>query len=58
MAGNVLMDALLGAFPILGVVADSAFKPNIRNAAIFRRIPENQERSGTVINVEPSSATK
>jgi hypothetical protein len=58
MAGNILIDALLGAFPILGVVADSAFKANIRNAAIFEEFLRNQERSGTVIDVEPSSATK
>jgi hypothetical protein len=58
MAGNVLMDALLGAFPILGVVADSAFKANIRNAAIFEEFLRKQERSGTVIDVEPSFATK
>ena len=35
MAANVLIDALLGAFPLIGAVADSAFKANVRNAAIF-----------------------
>jgi hypothetical protein len=58
MAGNVLIDALLGAFPVLGVVADSAFKANIRNAAIFEEFLKNQERAGTVIDVESQSPTK
>src|SRR4051794_32888027 len=52
MAANVLIDALLGAFPVLGVVADSAFKANIRNAAIFEEFLMSQERAGTVIDVE------
>lgn len=52
MAGNVLIDALLGAFPILGVIADSAFKANIRNVAIFEGFLKNQERLDIVIDVE------
>ena len=36
MTVNVLTDALLGAFPVLGVVADSAFKANVRNAQSSR----------------------
>src|SRR3954447_12935049 len=55
MAVNVLIDALLGAFPVLGVVADSAFKANIRNAAIFEEFLRGQERAGTVIDVESTS---
>src|SRR3954447_17992610 len=55
MAANVLIDALLGAFPVLGVVADSAFKANIRNAAIFEEFLRGQERAGTVIDVESTS---
>jgi hypothetical protein len=58
MAGNVLIDALLGAFPVLGIIADSAFKANIRNAAIFADFLKNQERAGTVIDVESQWPTK
>jgi hypothetical protein len=58
MAGNVLIDALLGAFPVLGVVADSAFKANIRNAAIFEEFLKNQQRADTVIEVESRSARR
>jgi hypothetical protein len=58
MTVNVLIDALLGAFPVLGVVADSAFKANIRNAAIFQEFVKDQERAGTVIDVESWSPTK
>jgi hypothetical protein len=35
MSANVLIDALLGSFPVLGVVADSAFKANKRNVALL-----------------------
>lgn len=54
MARNVLIDALVGAFPVIGVVADSAFKANIRNAEIFEEFLKNQERerARTVIDVE------
>jgi hypothetical protein len=58
MAANVLIDALLGAFPLLGVVADSAFKANVRNAAIFEEFLKSQERAITVIDIEPQSRTQ
>jgi hypothetical protein len=58
MAVNVLIDALLGAFPVLGVVADSAFKANIRNAAILEEFLRSQEWAGTVIDVGSRSTTK
>lgn len=58
MAGNVLIDALLGAFPVLGVVADSAFKANIRNVAIFEEFLKNEGRADTVIDVESQPPTK
>jgi hypothetical protein len=52
MAGNVLLDALLGAFPVLGVIADSAFKANLRNVAIFKQYLNHREQGaqqGTII---------
>lgn len=58
MAGNVLIDALLGAFPVLGAVADSAFKANVRNAAIFEEFLKDQERPGIIIDLESQSPTK
>ena len=45
MAGNVLIDALLGAFPVLGVIADSAFKANMRNVALFEEFLNHHERT-------------
>lgn len=39
---RTLINALLGAFPVLGVVTDSAFKANIRNSAIFEEFLKNQ----------------
>jgi hypothetical protein len=58
MAANVVIDALLGAFPLVGVVADSAFKANVRNAAIFEEFLKSQERAITVIDIEPQSRTQ
>jgi hypothetical protein len=52
MTGNVLLDALLGAFPVLGVIADSAFKANLRNVAIFEHYLNHREQGaqqGTII---------
>ncbi|MDQ6705238.1 MAG: DUF4112 domain-containing protein [Acidobacteriota bacterium] len=57
MAGNVLIDALLGAFPILGAIADSAFKANIRNVAILEKFLAEQERAADkragIIDIHP-----
>jgi hypothetical protein len=35
MAGNVVIDFVLGATPILGDLADTIFKANVRNLAII-----------------------
>ncbi len=57
MAGNVLIDALLGAFPVLGAIADSAFKANIRNVAILEEFLAQQERAADkragIIDIRP-----
>ena len=58
MAGNVLIDALLGAFPVVGVVPDSAFKANMRNAAILEECLSHQEWAGTIIDVQSQPPTK
>src|SRR3954454_18394794 len=58
MAGNVLIDALVGAFPVVGVVADSAFKANMRNAAILEEFLSHQEGAGTIIDVQSQPPTK
>ncbi|MDF2234245.1 DUF4112 domain-containing protein [Albimonas sp. CAU 1670] len=36
MAGNVALDAIVGAVPLLGDLLDFAFKANRRNAALLR----------------------
>ncbi len=57
MAGNVLIDALLGAFPVLGAIADSAFKANIRNVAILEEFLAQRDRAAAkragVIDIRP-----
>jgi hypothetical protein len=60
MATNVLIDALLGAFPVLGVVADSAFKANMRNVALLKEFLKSQERAGvtSIIDIGPSQRLK
>ena len=37
MAGNVVLDLALGATPILGDLADTWFKANVRNLAIIEK---------------------
>ncbi len=37
MAGNVALDFVLGATPILGDLADTWFKANVRNLAIIEK---------------------
>ena len=37
MAGNVVLDLVLGATPILGDLADTWFKANVRNLAIIEQ---------------------
>ena len=62
MAGNVLIDALLGAFPVLGVIADSAFKANERNVKLFQEFLSRQEQAAradaTVLEVSSRPSAK
>lgn len=37
MVGNVALDLVLGATPVLGDLADTIFKANVRNLAIIER---------------------
>ncbi len=37
MSGNVVLDLLLGATPVLGDLADTWFKANVRNLAIIEK---------------------
>jgi hypothetical protein len=37
MYGNVLIDLVVGAIPVLGDIFDVAFKSNVRNLALARR---------------------
>ena len=37
MAGNVVLDLVLGVTPVLGDLADTWFKANVRNLAIIER---------------------
>ena len=44
MAGNVLLDALVGAIPLLGDLFDFAFKANRRNLALMERYLQDERR--------------
>ena len=46
MVGNVLLDSLVGAVPILGDIADAAWKANARNMRLVEAsyIPGTRER--------------
>ncbi len=37
MAGNLALDAIVGAIPLLGDLFDAAFKANLRNVALLER---------------------
>jgi hypothetical protein len=38
MIGNVAIDSVIGAVPVLGDIFDIAFKSNARNAALLERV--------------------
>lgn len=43
MAGNILIDTVVGAIPVAGDVFDVAFKANRRNLNLLRRALDRQE---------------
>jgi hypothetical protein len=43
MIGNVAIDSLFGAIPVLGDIFDIAFKSNARNAALLERVAAQPE---------------
>lgn len=45
MVGNVALDTLLGAVPLLGDLFDVGFKANLRNVALLERYVERPERT-------------
>ena len=48
MAGNIALDACIGAVPLLGDVFDVAWKANIRNVALLERhlvVPTRAKRA-------------
>ncbi len=44
MLANVLTDVILGAIPVVGVLADIWFKANLRNAALMREFLNDVQR--------------
>jgi hypothetical protein len=44
MAGNLALDFLLGAVPVLGDVADVAFKANLKNLQLLEKAAEKHRR--------------
>lgn len=48
MAGNIALDALLGAVPLLGDLFDAAWKGNLRNLALLERHADAPERARRV----------
>lgn len=54
MGGNVILDAILGAVPVLGDLFDAGFKANRRNAALLQQYVEDPrpvERRSRVVLV-------
>jgi len=53
MVGNVGIDALISAIPLLGWVGDIFFRANQRNLALLRRQLDGVVIDGEVLSVEP-----
>jgi hypothetical protein len=52
MVANLMLDAAVGAVPVLGDVFDAAFKANLRNMRLLRRHLE-EVRARTPIDITP-----
>lgn len=50
MAGNIGIDALLGAIPVIGVVPDFFFQSNTRNMKIIKKYLDKHHPSTMVID--------
>ena len=50
MAGNIGVDALLGAIPFIGAVPDFFFRSNTRNVKIIKRYLDKHHPSSMVID--------
>lgn len=50
MAGNIGVDALLGAIPVIGVVPDFFFQSNTRNMKIIKKYLDKHHPSTMVID--------
>lgn len=53
MAGNIGIDALLGAIPFIGVVPDFFFQSNTRNMKIIKKHLDKHHPATMVINQQP-----
>jgi hypothetical protein len=52
MAGNVALDSVLGAIPVVGFVFDAVFKANVRNMRILR---DHLDRTDRVVDGDAGS---
>jgi hypothetical protein len=50
MAGNIGIDALLGAIPVIGIVPDLFFRSNTRNLKIIKKYLDKHHPGTAVIN--------
>lgn len=50
MAGNIGVDALLGAIPVIGIVPDLFFQSNTRNLKIIKRHLDKHHPGSVTIN--------
>lgn len=47
MAGNVGLDALMGTIPLVGDLADVAFKANVKNLALLEKAANRRRRKSS-----------
>ncbi len=53
MAGNIGVDALLGAIPFVGAIPDYFFRSNTRNLAIIKRWLDKHHPAGAMLDAPP-----
>ena len=58
MAGNIGVDALLGAIPWVGAIPDFFFRSNTRNLRIIKRWLDKHHPAGATIDADPSPSAR
>jgi hypothetical protein len=53
MLGNIALDTLGGAIPLLGPILDATIRANRRNVRLFERSVARQTRAASAAGIDP-----